>query len=242
MMKNNMIIKAASAAIIAGMLFSRPVALADGGTQVIREAAHVLLLPTEFDLGTMREGVSAHYDIKLKNQTDKVINILKVKASCGCTVVESPMTRIEPWGEVELKASIDTRGKIGRITKFIDIYTDASEKSIEIKLTGVVEHRAGIDKVDKSGIFKEGCKHCHLGANAGARKGMDLYNAVCYVCHKRSDKIPMNGRGAIGNAITNGVDSTSMPGFGQASGGPLSSEQIESLIQYLIDARGKDGE
>jgi mono/diheme cytochrome c family protein len=75
--------------------------------------------------------------------------------------------------------------------------------------------------------------------------GARLYNENCLVCHG------VNGQGRIGatlakdwpsvqpeltivSTIVNGVGGSVMPAWGQANGGPLTNEEINALVAYIL--------
>ena len=76
-------------------------------------------------------------------------------------------------------------------------------------------------------------------------RGMQLYNGNCAVCHG------LNGEGRVGatlakdwpsirpdltvkTIIESGVSGSPMPAWSQANGGPLSAEDIDALVFYIL--------
>jgi len=100
-------------------------------------------------------------------------------------------------------------------------------------------------KADRQAVFKGECAKCHAEPALG-KSGRELYVAVCGICHDdghRASVVPdLQALKFKPNAqywrtwITFGKAATMMPGFAQAEGGPLTAEQINSLVVYL----GKD--
>ena len=74
--------------------------------------------------------------------------------------------------------------------------------------------------------------------------GAELYQAACAICHgasHRASMVPdlMTAREPRDVAfwekwISDGKDRTLMPGFAAKHKGPLSSEQIASLVEYAM--------
>jgi mono/diheme cytochrome c family protein len=99
-------------------------------------------------------------------------------------------------------------------------------------------------KADRQAVFKGDCRSCHVDPGVG-KLGKELYAADCGVCHDshiraaivpdlRAPKAPRD-RDYWVNWITYGRPGSMMPAFGEKDGGPLSKEQIDSLVKYLVE-------
>jgi mono/diheme cytochrome c family protein len=97
--------------------------------------------------------------------------------------------------------------------------------------------------VDRQAVFKGDCASCHVTPGVG-KMGAQLFTAVCGVCHEAEHRASMvpdlknlphatdadHWRGWI----TYGRVGSLMPAFSKAEGGPLTDEQIASLVGYLV--------
>jgi len=187
-----------------------------------------------FDAGVLDGETLVKVRLPLRNITSEPVRIRSVQPSCGCTNVTLDRWMVDPGESVDLHFLIDTRGKIGRIVKSIDIFTDRRTQPYTITLVANIEH-VSEREVDPSVIFRGGCRNCHIGENVEEKKGEVLFNALCYLCHKDGKAFPDLGRSSLRDVISKGVKGTSMPGFLDSHGGPLTGEQIESLVGFLSE-------
>jgi len=84
---------------------------------------------------------------------------------------------------------------------------------------------------------------CHVNNGIGAL-GQDLLDADCAICHgtpehykPASPLTPVSllkyTTEEVREIIANGKKSTTMPAFSKKNGGPLTDEEIESLVRLL---------
>lgn len=155
--------------------------------------------------------------------------------------------RLKPGQMGKIIATVDTRGKIGRIVKTIEVLSnDRLREKVILKIVLDVEeditHKGALSK----GIFSEGCAECHVEKGRG-KLGKELFLADCAMCHPaNSDEkgigqpiTILRHRDAeyLRQVIQNGIRNSMMPGFAEEMGGPLDYEEIESLIQYIKTER-----
>jgi hypothetical protein len=84
---------------------------------------------TTVDIGTMAQGTSKDVEFKYKNEGKRDLNIRLVKPSCGCTAVQQGSMVIKPGQESSIKASFNSSGYSGKVTKAIYVYTDDPKNS-----------------------------------------------------------------------------------------------------------------
>ena len=98
-------------------------------------------------------------------------------------------------------------------------------------------------KSDRQAVFKGDCASCHVEKGVG-KIGQDLFAADCGICHDtplRAQMVP-NLKMPKGprdqdywkSWITYGRKGSLMPAFAQSEGGPLTKEQVDSLVDYLF--------
>lgn len=183
------------------------------------------------DVGNISDSGSAEVEIELKNITGSPLNIEKVDTSCGCTVVNASDNTIAPGETTRVRVTIDTRGKMGEISKELKLFTSGSNNPHVLTLKGKIEHFG--DKMPDPGVIFEGdCATCHVGENVEEKHGHVLYNSVCFICHKKGLSPEAAGSGNLEAVIADGIPGTSMPGFSKKAGGPLDIEQVRTLTEY----------
>ncbi len=74
--------------------------------------------------------------------------ISNIQSSCGCTVPKKPEKPIMPGEKGEIKVSYDTK-RLGGFSKQITIFSNAKEPRKIIRIKGIVEAAATLEK-DKS--------------------------------------------------------------------------------------------
>jgi mono/diheme cytochrome c family protein len=104
------------------------------------------------------------------------------------------------------------------------------------------EKNQEVAKADRQAVFRNDCATCHVDKSKGLL-GAALYQQACGICHESDHRATFVPNLAALNhptdanywrlMIAEGKDKTLMPAFSQARGGPLSKDQIESLVTYL---------
>ena len=84
---------------------------------------------TMVDIGTMAQATTKDVEFKYKNEGKRDLNIRLVKPSCGCTAVQQGSMVIKPGQESSIKASFNSTGYSGKVTKSIYVYTDDPKNS-----------------------------------------------------------------------------------------------------------------
>lgn len=93
-------------------------------------------------------------------------------------------------------------------------------------------------KRDADEIFKKQCSRCHVDAGKG-RKGIELFNADCLMCHnygKTASPVSVMRdmpEDKLKRGIEEGVKGSSMPGWADIKGGPLTKEEVDSLVEFI---------
>lgn len=146
---------------------------------------------------------------------------------------------IGPGGETEIQVKVETRGKRGKITKTVQIQSnDPKRPLVVIRLYADVIDLYHTLRYPADQIFKAPCRQCHVDRGIG-KLGAQLFWADCLMCHQRGktaspiEKMRRLPEEAIRKAIEEGIPDTPMPGFGATQGGPLTTNQIRSLVRYI---------
>ncbi len=220
--------------------------LGEAGVSVFAENQHV-------DLGERFDDLPLKYTLVLDNPSGQPVNKLVVETSCGCTKVELQTDTIKPEDGTAANISIELLGKRGKIEKTLEVsfLHEGKQYRQKIGLSFIVIKRVTghSNRSLQDHLFKGSCATCHAEPAKGKR-GEPLFAAVCGQCHG----LKAQGATAIGfNSLTylrnmdpdivrrqvhDGVgDRDNMPGFAQQWGGPLTDEQIDSLVDYLVTKR-----
>ncbi len=208
---------------------------------------------------------SATFTFNVTNRANVEVQVNNVHTSCGCTVAKLPEQpwKIAPGKGGPIGVTVDLRFKRGVLVKSVTVQSTSGVKNLLVKVnipdekTGFVDSSTGgtldPDRVkniqlslgDRQAVFKkQDCAQCHADKAAG-KMGKELYDLICAVCHDTPHRATM-----VTNLkerhpytadiwrqwITSGKTNTLMPAFALTEGGPLTHEQINSLVDYGMNA------
>lgn len=77
-----------------------------------------------WDFGKVKEGTIAEHNFVLKNKSQKTLNILEVKTTCGCTGSKIQKNSLLAGEETFLEVKFNTKGYSGPTDKTIYVQTD----------------------------------------------------------------------------------------------------------------------
>lgn len=135
--------------------------------------------------------------------------------------------------------SIDLRGKNGMISKTVQVHSNDPKKpqtALTISLRIKDEFHSKKHKSDK--IFDKPCSGCHIDSGKN-KKGLALFTADCAMCHANNKSAsPVQAfknlpDERLRSAVEKGTDNSMMPGWSEQRGGPLTKEQIDSLVEFM---------
>jgi mono/diheme cytochrome c family protein len=202
---------------------------------------------------------TAEMDFSLTNVGPTDITINSVRASCGCTTPKLPVMPwiLKPNESGSFHVTTDLAGKFGTFQKSIFMDTSDGPKLLYTKVVMPVTANGmasapGVDArtrnmqiahADPQAIFRGDCANCHSKPTLG-KKGEELFTAACAICHESDQRaLLVPDLHALKNTptraywdawIRNGKVGSMMPAFTLEKRGPLSDEQIDSLVDYLI--------
>lgn len=146
---------------------------------------------------------------------------------------------LKPGETGQIKASVDVRGKLGKIAKTITVYTnDPIHPVTKLTVHMHVKDRLHMNRFTADELFSARCRGCHTEQGLG-KKGISLYNADCAMCHGTNKSAsPISAmrrlkREDLLTAIREGIEGTAMPGFSIENSGPLNEDDIASLIKVI---------
>ena len=194
---------------------------------------------------------SVDFDFTVANTSDAAVKIEQLRPTCGCTVVEMPSSPwvIPPHGHGTFTGTVDLRGKEGALSKAIFVNTTKGTQVLRLSINipemdETARRRArAVAQADRQAVFRGECATCHVTPTIGKSSG-ELFTAACGVCHfspRRAGMVPdllvahQHRDAAFWRKwITEGKEGTLMPAWSKARGGPLTDEQIESLVAYAV--------
>jgi mono/diheme cytochrome c family protein len=210
-----------------------------------------------FPFGTIHQGDVKDHVFTIRNIGDDTLKISNTQSSCGCTTSMLDNNTIPPGGVGSLKATFNSSGKMGHVSKTIYIYSnDVTNPNKTVQITAdIMTEPASIHggsmvgAVHLEGIFEGDCATCHVDKGRGL-KGKDLFEADCAVCHGapadgkpgpdiHSPAIAKHPRSEIVALMSNGIPNSMMPAFTKAHSGPLTDEEIASVADYIISVTGQ---
>lgn len=93
---------------------------------------------TEFDFGTVEEGVKVSHTYKFKNTGSEPLVLSDAKGSCGCTVPKWPREPIAPGKTGEIVVEFNTQGKAGNRNQKVTLTANTNPPQTFLSLKGVV--------------------------------------------------------------------------------------------------------
>ena len=95
---------------------------------------------TIHDFGKIKQGEVVTHEFVFRNEGQADLVIEKVETTCGCTAALVSEKRIAPGREGRLKATFDSRGYSGRLSKYVYVVSnDGKQPRQEIRLTAEIE-------------------------------------------------------------------------------------------------------
>jgi len=93
----------------------------------------------EFDFEKILEGDTAMCMFHFRNVGDTILHIRDIRATCGCTIVESMKRTYKPNEKGTIRAVFHSVGRRGKINKYIYVLTnDKKNKTVRLRITGTV--------------------------------------------------------------------------------------------------------
>lgn len=195
------------------------------------------------------------FPFTVTNTAAEDVTIHGFQVTCDCTVPESPAL---PWvlkpgtgGAINIR--MRTLGRFGVVTKQVTVISTQGKQVLTVKAdipltpapfnTSPRKNDQMMAQKDRQVVFKGSCAACHALPAAG-KTGKELFTAACAICHiaeHRAEMVP--DLSALPHPtndahwrtwITHGKEGSLMPAFAKSAGGILDTNQIESLVEYLV--------
>lgn len=199
-----------------------------------------------YHFGSIEPGQIVRHSFILENGGSEPIFIDNITASCGCTLVASGKKSLQQGDTTHVDVIMNTAGKSeGPIIRSIAVTSNSRKApNLQLLLEGSIvmpERKHTVAPMNVAQIFKGSCANCHALRGQG-ELGLYLFRSDCAMCHHSGgDALPPEAlsvrsptRESLTKTITLGKDRSNMPAFGKSFGGPLDSEQIATLADYII--------
>ena len=154
------------------------------------------------------------YATNTSSETVVVTNLLR---SCGCTAATMPAQpwTLAPGATGPIHATIDLRGKAGKISKLLTVQSTIGSKglSLNVEIPPTPSNNLNLTpnlnppsptnspnmdrkinqqaaSLDRQAVFKGDCAACHSNPTVG-KMGHELYQAGCAICHDAEHRAEM---------------------------------------------------
>ncbi len=97
------------------------------------------------DFGVLKQGVKVEHEVRFKNIGTGPLCIAKVTTGCGCVkaTLVGDEKRFPPEGEGRIRLATDTTGRVGRISKYVSVFTNDMKVPVH-KFRIVMDVSAGL--------------------------------------------------------------------------------------------------
>jgi mono/diheme cytochrome c family protein len=210
---------------------------------------------------TLVGDAQSHLVFNFTNVSPAQVVIVDASAGCHCTSLQVPPLpwTIAPGSNGQIGVTINLRGLATQPStwfKNFTVMTDQGKKTLNVCLNVRALVLPPLSEADRArdlqiartnrqAVLQGDCVICHVKPGEG-RYGQTLYGADCGICHEgehRAVQVPdLHGLKAATNGefwrtwITRGKPGSLMPAFSTAEGGPLSDQQISTLVAWLTQA------
>jgi mono/diheme cytochrome c family protein len=198
----------------------------------------------------------AYFTFWVTNTSKLNAVIGSVESECDCTVAEA--SKLLPWTLApgaggSLNVRVNIRGRFGTFVKTVTVHTSHGLQELTVSMiipitpapSNVSARQKDVlaAKADRQAVFHGSCAACHAAPTIGLT-GPALFEKACGICHQaepRAEMVP--DLAALKHPtdadhwrrwITSGKAETVMPAFAQSEGGILDTNQIESLVNYMM--------
>lgn len=102
-------------------------------------APRLVVEQPQYDFGPVIQGTSVPHVFQFTNQGDSLLQITRLRSSCGCTAALLSSRQLEPGATGEIRTTFNSAGFRGPISKTITLYTnDPAQPVARFELRGIV--------------------------------------------------------------------------------------------------------
>jgi cytochrome c553 len=204
------------------------------------------------DFGEIRSDQKVEHLWVFHNDGDAPLEIVQLLTSCGCTMTVLDSKVVAPRAGGTIKVVFDPAGQQGSVRKSLSVVSNDPDGGRTLLTVKAFVRPVDTAQVSSGGhppftgqsLLMGPCASCHAEPSRG-KHGAELYAAICAMCHgaegtggraptlRDPGYLEGNSDDRLVEAIAFGTANPRMPGFSELMGGPLSEEQIRSVVQLL---------
>jgi len=98
----------------------------------LKNGAMLYLPETQYNFGKVEEGKVVSHTFKLINKGSVDLEVKDIKTSCGCTAAMLSNKKIKPGETGTLKVDLDTKNRIGKMSRTITIVSNDIEQENKV--------------------------------------------------------------------------------------------------------------
>lgn len=231
------------------------------GRPRIEGGPRIVVDKTEHDFGRVPDDRAVEHVFKVWNKGAKPLVITRVRTSCGCTAAMMESSVIDPGEHERLRVSFRPQGRQGAMRRSVNVHSnDPNTPNVQLKIIAEVfpageeqQAPAPVKRVHprrEKLVFGGTCLKCHAPRKR-SETGMELYASSCAACHGSAGagltikteligpslslaNMTVRSMAGIRQVIAAGTGHPAMPGFSKEYDGPLSEQQIDSLVDLIF--------
>lgn len=105
----------------------------------------------KWDFGRIKEGEVVTHVFSFTNTGDAVLEIQRVRTSCGCAAALVSQKKLSPGEKGEIKVTFNTRGYSGNVTKYVYVHSNDPRRShVQLAVSASIDvpprPRIGLDR------------------------------------------------------------------------------------------------
>lgn len=90
----------------------------------LAQAPKLSIAKTTHDFGKVKEGEQVSVEIEYRNTGKEELQIRKIKADCGCTIVSADKYLLKPGETGKFKVNFNSKGRFGKNNKNVTIFSN----------------------------------------------------------------------------------------------------------------------
>lgn len=122
------------------LIVSNPKLQEEKAKSQVKEPPKIVFDEPRYDFGEVEEGTVVTHSFKFRNDGGSPLKITNVRKGCGCTSAVAGKEELQPGEESEIKVTFNSKGRRGRQTQRIQVYSnDPENPRVELIITGLVK-------------------------------------------------------------------------------------------------------